>query len=233
MTRLRLVGVVAVAGLVGVIAGAVLRGGASPQPATRGPQHPAVPQDDERRSPPAQATGPGRGVAPEGGRASFARSETGAVAAAVSYATASQSWMYLTDDDVVEAVEAVVAPESRDELVARVVDDVRLLRDQLQEASGTVWFVVAPLATRLDAYSSSHAVVRVWVVQVLAADGVAIPQSGWQTLTLDLRWHDGGWRVAGVDEAEGPTPQLEAGLRPWAADLLDETLSGFVRVGVR
>ena len=113
-----------------------------------------------------------------------------------------------------------------------MIDEVRLLRDQLREASGTVWYIVSPLATKLDSYSESHAVVRVWLVRVLSADGVAVPQSGWQTLTLELAW-DGGWRVAGADEAEGPTPQLEAGSQPWSASYLNEMLAGFLRVAAQ
>lgn len=226
------VGVVAI--LVGVVVGAVLRGEAEPSTTTATPRprasH-AVDESTDTGDRPTSGSGPDSPASGVG--AGLEHSEAGAIAAAVSYATASQSWMYLSDEDAAAAVEAVVVPGVGDGLVERVVDGVRLLRDELQEASGTVWFVVAPLATRLDAFSSSHAVVRVWVVQVLAAEGIAVPQSGWQTLTLDLQWHGGDWRVADVAEAEGPTPQLEAGLRPWAADLLEETLSGFVRVGLR
>ena len=160
------------------------------------------------------------------------RSEAGAVAAAMRFATASQAWVYMTDADIEAAATAVVAPSSRERLVNEVVDEVRLLRDQLQEAKGTVWYVVSPLATKVDSYSESRAVVRVWLVRVLSADGVAVPQSGWETLALELVW-DRGWRVADVDHAEGPTPQLEAGLQPWSAAYLDQTLAGFLRVTTR
>lgn len=233
--RRRFVAAVVAASLVGVMAGSAIRGGASSDSAGAPAQRPSAPADDGQGPPEAGETagGPGPRSAVAGVGVGFDRSEPGAVAAATSYATASQSWTYLADEDVVEAVEAVVVPAARGELVTQVVDDVRLLRDELQEASGTVWFVVAPLATRLDVYSASHAVVQVWVVRVLAADGVAVPQSGWQTLTLELQWNRGDWRVADVTETDGPTPQLEAGLRPWSASYLDETLSGFVRVGVR
>jgi hypothetical protein len=161
----------------------------------------------------------------------FARDEPGAVVAAVAYATAAQDWLYLSDEQVAENAGAVTVPEARDRLVGELVDQVGLLRDELVEASGTVWFVMAPLATRVDSYSLERAVVRVWVVRVLSADGVAVPQSGWQTLRFELAWHDGDWRIADTAEIEGPTPQLEAGLQPWSARYLDQELEGFNRIG--
>jgi hypothetical protein len=90
---------------------------------------------------------------------------------------------------------------------------------------------MAPLATRVDSYSPARAVVRVWVVRVLSADGVAVPQSGWQTLRFELAWQDSDWRIADIAEVEGPTPQLEAGLQPWSARYLDRELDGFTRIG--
>jgi hypothetical protein len=161
----------------------------------------------------------------------FARDEAGAVAAAVSFARAAQNWLYLSDEQVAASAGSVTVPEARDRLVGELVDQVGLLRDELVEASGTVWFVMAPLATRVDSYSPDRAVVRVWLVRVLSADAVAVPQSGWQTLRFELAWHDGDWRIADTAEIEGPTPQLEAGLQPWSARYLDQELEGFTRTG--
>lgn len=160
-----------------------------------------------------------------------ARTEGGAVAAAVEYATAPQEWLYLADDQILERLDEVAVPDARDALATDLLADLRPLRDELQDATGTVWFVVAPLATRVDQFDADNATVRVWVVRVLSADGVAAPQSGWHTVTLELAWHRTAWRLAAVSEAEGPTPQIEAGLQPWAPDYLDQELTGFVRVG--
>lgn len=161
----------------------------------------------------------------------FARDEEGAVAAAVSYAEAPQSWLYLSDDDVRGAVEAVVVPgRGGAELVEEVAEDVAILREALAEARGTVWFVVAALATKVERYNDSRASVGVWSVAVLSADDVAMPHSGWQITTVELEWHD-GWRVAARRESDGPVPQLEPSQQPWSARYLDEELEGFQRVG--
>jgi hypothetical protein len=167
----------------------------------------------------------------EGVGVGFSHDEAGAVAAAVSYTVAPQAWLYRSDEVVRASVEAVTVPAARGELVPGLVEDARLLRDELSEASGVVWFVVAPLATKVESYRTDRAVVRVWATRVLSADGVAVPQSGWHTETFELAWVGGDWRIAGVEETEGPTPQLEAGLQPWAADYVGQELSGFVRLG--
>lgn len=216
--------------LVALIAGAALRGSTSRPPPSGAPRPVAVPIGSASEGSP-EGPGPRETVDGVGVGAGFARSEAGAVAAAVSYAAAPQSWLYLSDEQVTASAQAVTLPSARDELVPRLVEDARLLRDELRKASGTVWFVVAPLATRVETYGETGATVRVWVVRVLSADGVAVPQSGWQTLTFALEWAEGDWRIAEVDETDGPTPQLEAGLRPWAADYLEAELTGFRRVG--
>jgi hypothetical protein len=240
-SRLRAGGIakVLLALLVGVTVGAFVRGTAEDSPAVTGvprpgpaPEADASEAEGQEPAAPAQPPGPGPRSSVNGVGMGFERSEAGAVAATVSYAGAAQSWLYLSDEDVAASAEAVIAPHARDRLVGQLVDDVRLLREEIRDASGTVWYVVSPLATKVDAYSSSRAVVRVWLVRVLSADGVAVPQSGWQTLTFELEW-GGDWLVTAVSEADGPTPQLEAGDRPWAASLLDETLAGFVRVGLQ
>lgn len=213
--------------LVAMVAGAALRGAAEPAPASA-PRPRPVPSG---ASDGGGEVGPGPWDAVEGIGVGFSHDEGGAVAAAVSYAAAPQVWLYLSDDQVADTAGAVTAERARDELVPRLVEDARLLRTEVTRAEGTVWFVVSPLATKVESYTVSRAVVRVWLVRVLSADGVAVPQSGWQTVTLDLDWERGDWRIAGVAESEGPTPQLESGLQPWAADYLGSELAGFRRVG--
>jgi hypothetical protein len=187
----------------------------------------AVGEDDLPAGHGPSGTTPGVGV-------EFSRDQAGAVAAAVSYAAAPQSWLYLSDEDVRAGVEGIVVPEARDGITGEVVQEIRLLRTELEKASGTVWFVVAPLATRVEDFDpeSGRAVVRVWSVRVLSAEGVAVSQSGWQTTTFRLRWQEDGWKIASTHDVDGPVPQLEVGLQPWTADYMGAELEGFVRVGV-
>jgi hypothetical protein len=223
--------VLAVAAVVVMVAGVGLVGvgGSDPSPPVAAPGPSAAPPAAN-----AAAGGPGPSNTAFGVGVGFERSEAGAVAAAVSYTAAPQSWLYLSDEDVAAGVEAVVVPEIRGDLAGEVVQEVRLLRTELEDATGTVWFVVSPLATRVEDYDgdAGRAVVRVWAVRVLSAAGVADPQSGWQTFTYRLRWHDSDWKIASIDETHGPVPQLEVGLQAWTADYLGSELDGFARVGI-
>jgi hypothetical protein len=221
--------VVAVVAVMAVGAALVGVGGgsrAANPPAATAPDAPAAAGDDE----PAGDAPAGEAAGVDVG---FARDEAGAVAAAVSYATAPQSWLYLSDEYVTARVADISVPEARDDLAGDVVQEVRLLRTELEQASGTVWFIVAPLATRVDDFDaeSGRAVVRVWSVRVLSAEGVAVPQSGWVTTTFRLRWHDDDWKIVSSEDGDGPVPQLEVGLQPWTADYLGAQLDGFVRIG--
>jgi hypothetical protein len=175
--------------------------------------------------------GPGPHRVVDGIGVGFARDEDGAVAAAMTYATAPQAWLYQADEQVTSGANAIVVPADRDEIVPDIVDDARVLRDEVSKSPGVVWFVVSPLATKVESYDDDRATVRVWVVRVLSAEQVAAPQAGWTTLTLGLAWDHDDWRIRSVDEAEGPVPQVEAGQQPWAPEYLAEKLSGFDRVG--
>lgn len=160
----------------------------------------------------------------------FSRSEEGAVAAAVAHATASQRWLYFTDDEIRAAVAEIATPVAAGRLAADVVAEIGLARDQLGASPGRVWWLVRPMAWRLEHHGSDEASVSVWVVTVLAAAEVAAPQTEWLTVTIDLAWVDGDWRVNGVRDAPGPTPIAGPRDQPWDAGPFDEALAGFTRM---
>jgi hypothetical protein len=157
-------------------------------------------------------------------------SREGAIAAAVSYAGASQRWLYLPDDQVAAAVEQIAAPASARRLADSVVADVRAARKRLGASPGAVWWLVRPLAYRVDRESPAAVTVSVWTVAVLSAEQVAVPQSEWVTVTIDLEW-SAGWRVAAVADRPGPTPATGPRDRPWDAVPFASALSGFTRLG--
>lgn len=159
------------------------------------------------------------------------RTEAGAVAAALDLATAPQAWLYLTDADLEAAVRAVATSAAADQLVEEVVGEVTVVRDALARSPGRVWWVVRPLASRVDAFSADRAQVSVWTVTVLSAADVAMPQSDWFITSLDLRWERGSWRLAATSDIPGPTPQLGGRDRAWEPEPFDEALSRFQRVG--
>ena len=159
------------------------------------------------------------------------RSQDGARAAAVSMATSSQDWLYLSDAAIDAAVRARTTAQAGPVLAAETVAELGEARRALGASSGRVWWLVRPLATHVERYDPSRARVVVWVVTVLSAAGVALPQADWTRVAVDLVWADGAWRCESVTDTPGPTPDAGAKDRPWQAPAFDEALDGFERVG--
>jgi hypothetical protein len=143
----------------------------------------------------------------------------------------SQRWLYLDDAAVERSVRAIATPTAADRLVDEVRSEVAAAREGLSSAAGPIWWIVRPLATNVEAHRADYARVAVWVVSVLSAADVAMPQSEWRTVTLELRWMDDAWLVDGIVDVAGPTPMLGPRDRPWAPEELDDALAGFVRIG--
>jgi hypothetical protein len=170
--------------------------------------------DDERDKRPAEA----------------ARDEGGAVRAAVAYTAASQRWLYLSDDDIAQAVTDIATPDAADRLASEVVEETRTARDELAQSPGRVWWLVHPLASSVETYSQDEATVAVWTMTVLSASEVAMPQSAWMTVTVDLAWSGGAWRVDAVRDRPGPTPMTGPRDEPWDSRPFDDALEGFTRL---
>lgn len=177
---------------------------------------------------PARAAGPAgeAGGVPVG----FASGKQGAVAAAIAYATASQRWLYFTDDQIQAAVSEIATPSAAPRLAKDVVANISMARNQLAQSSGRIWWLVRPLAWRVDDFRDSQARVSVWTTTILSAARVAAPQSEFVTVTLDLAWIDGDWRVDGVRDTPGPTPITGPHDQPWNAQPFDQALDGFTRM---
>lgn len=160
----------------------------------------------------------------------FSSDERGAIAAAVAYATASQRWLYFTDEEIEAAIAEIATPVAAPRLAEDVVADISMAREQLAQSSGRIWWLVRPLAWRVDNFRDTEARVSVWTVTILSAASVAAPQSEFLTVTLDLSWVDGDWRVDGVRDTPGPTPITGPHDQPWDAEPFDNALDGFTRM---
>lgn len=177
---------------------------------------------------PAGATGPVDEVA--GMAVGFAPDEDGAVSAGVAYATASQRWLYFTDEEIRDAVTQIATPTAAPGLAEDVVTEVADARERLEVSSGPVWWLVRPLAWQAESYNGERARISVWVVTILSAAEVAAPQTEWMTVTVDLAWSERDWRVDAVLDAPGPTPLTGPNDRPWDSEAFDEGLEGFTRM---
>ena len=157
--------------------------------------------------------------------------ETTVGKAAIEYATASQQWLYLTDEEIEAEVRRIAAPSSADRLVEETVGELGLARDGLMQSAGRVWWFVRPLAVKTVSVSEARAEVSVWVVTVLSAADVAVPQADWATLVLRLVRYGDSWLLESIDDEPGPTPISGVRDDPWEPEPFDDALDGFVRIG--
>jgi hypothetical protein len=189
---------------------------------------PDAPSTVARPAPPVDAAGPT--VERAGLDVGFSRDEPGAVAAAVTHATAAQRWLYFSDEEIRDAVAEIATPVAAPRMADEIVLDVSTAREQLSASPGRVWWLVRPLAWRSDRFDADEARVSVWVVTILSAAEVATPQAEYATVTLDVAWVDGDWRIDAVRDTPGPTPMTGPHDQPWDAVPFDEALDGFARM---
>lgn len=227
MKRWHVAGAMSLALLVGVLIGLVGRPGASadaPMEVSRRPAtEPTVPALGDEVGPTAVRAGMPAG---------FARTEEGARTAAMTYAAAPQLWLFFTDEEIEEAVTAIATPAAAPSLVREVTGEVGVAREALTASAGPIWWIVRPLATRVESFKPDRARVSVWTVTVLSAADVALPQSEWVTVTVELVWSDDDWLVEAITDFAGPTPMLGPRDQPWQPEALDDALAGFERVEV-
>jgi hypothetical protein len=215
----RRVAVVGVAALV-FLAGMAARGALGHRDAPGAQAAPPPPAH------PAERPGPSRDV--DGAPAGFARTREGVRAAAIAYtATLSQRLLYLQPTAAEAAVRAVAADASADTLVADALASLRAARDPLAAGTGATWWVVEPLAVKVEAFSAGRARVSVWLVRVLSHQGVVVPQSSWVSETVELVWEDHDWKLWSDTSTPGPTPVLDGSDLPASAAALDAKLTGF------
>ena len=158
------------------------------------------------------------------------RTEQGARTTAIALATASQDWLYMNDQQIDRSVRAIATASAGSSLSRETVADLRTARDALAKSPSRVWWLVRPLASRVERFDPGAARVVVWTVTVLSAAGVALPQADWVRVTVDLLWESDSWRLQAINDVPGPTPMTGTKDRPWQPEPFDTALAGFERV---
>ncbi|MFJ3228876.1 hypothetical protein ACIPJS_36740 [Streptomyces sp. NPDC086783] len=147
----------------------------------------------------------------------YAHDQQGAESAAANYA------VVLVSADILK-------PAPRSEIVRQVfvADKVAALEDKFDKAYGkdflskvgldengnapagrTYVSRTMPIGTKSTSYSDSAATVEVWCTGVFgtAGDDSTNPvTSDWFTMTLQLRWADGDWKIDSFSQKAGPAP---------------------------
>lgn len=164
--------------------------------------------------------GPGPSTVRAGVPAGWSRDETGALAAAVSAVRMTGPIAragFITRADMIDALAtARYGPVLASESAAQLEE----MRGELAAAGVTVQAVELhelPLTAHLVRSGDGVATVEVWAVAVIVVPEVAAPRQVWRTVTVELAWEAGDWRIDGWSTRAGPTPALATGA-PIATD---------------
>ncbi|MFF3340956.1 hypothetical protein [Streptomyces flavidovirens] len=153
------------------------------------------------------------GMIPSG----FAQDEQGAQSAAANFAVALVSADIVKPDRRQEIVGQIFVPAKVPELEAKFdkaynqdfLDKVGLDKDGNAAAGMTYVSRTAPVGTKVTSYTDSTATVEVWCTGVFGTAGVGSTNpvsNDWFTMTLQIQWSGGDWKVASFSQKEGPAP---------------------------
>jgi hypothetical protein len=147
----------------------------------------------------------------------FAHDQQGAQSAAANYSVVLVSADILKPARRGEIVQRVFVADKVSELEDRLnktydkafLDKVGLDENGTAPTGSTYVSRTMPVGTKVTNYSDSSATVQVWCSGVfgMAAENSTNPVTNdWFTMTLQLRWADGDWKVDTFTQKDGPAP---------------------------
>lgn len=160
-----------------------------------------------------EAPGPARitGGVPQG----WSRDAVGARAAALSAVSLTGEVAragFITRDDMIRSL---ASRRFGPTLAAESAGQLQEMTGELGAVgvtAGSVTFRELPLTARVVRADTRSAVVEVWSVLVVGVPDVGAPRQAWRTVTVELVWEDGDWRIDGWTARDGPTPAMDAHL---------------------
>jgi hypothetical protein len=211
----------------------------TPPPSTTNASAPSA--DNQPAAPAGSTTTPARGAVgdvevpldPSGARTT--RSEAGTRQAAIDYlSTVRQRLVYLNEETGRLVLADWAAPGVAVTSIDGELEQAAMLRNGLSADGGDVWWIVSPLAARVDAYSGDRARVSVWLSSVIgagadphASNESTQPMSRYQTDTVELVWADGRWTVWATSSVDGPTPMTAPSSVIVTPEAFITSMSGF------
>jgi hypothetical protein len=159
----------------------------------------------------------------------FAHSRRGAVTASVSYVGLGQAIYDMSPSDRAQALRTMAASSAANAYVAQETAVFDHMRAQASQGSGPLSWRMGVLATRVDAYAADRARVSLWRVGVASVDGLASPFEEWATVTYELEWDRGDWKVWSETVVPGPTPGQATNGMPSTPSEYAAALRGFDR----
>lgn len=172
-------------------------------------------------------------VDPSGARGR--QNEDGARQSAIDYvSTVRQRLVYLTGEYGRQVLTDWASPGVAATAIDSELAQAEMLRSGLSADGGDVWWLVSPLATRVDAYSGERARVSVWLSSVIGAGADPAvssestqPMVRYQTDTVELVWSSERWTVWSTTSVDGPTPMLAPSMVVATPEVFITSMDGF------
>jgi hypothetical protein len=150
-------------------------------------------------------------------RAGFAQDEQGAQSAAANYAVTLVSADILKSARRTEIVRQVFVADKQAALEEKFdkayskefLSNIGLDQNGNARAGSTYVSRTVPIGTKVTDYTDTVATAEVWCTGLYGAAGVDSTNpvtSDWFTMTLQLRWTDGDWKVDSFSQKDGPAP---------------------------
>ncbi|MFH8760633.1 hypothetical protein [Streptomyces atroolivaceus] len=199
---------------------------------------------DGEKKPDAAGAGPtaATGTKPVQGKngtiaSGFAHDEQGAQSAAANYAVALGSAEMFDKTKRDGILDAVIAPASVEQFRTTLDEaystdffrNVGLNDDGTAPAGFAFVSRTTPIGTKVTKSSVDQATIEVWCSGLvgLAGEGSTKPVTdGWFTITMELQWVDGDWKVITHSQKDGPAP-VGGDNRASSADEIAGAVNGF------
>lgn len=162
-------------------------------------------------------------------RAGSERDAAGAVRAAATYVRSGQHIFDLPVDQRDAALRAFAARAAADGYVAQQARQLAELDGIAERGQGALTWQVAVLATRVDAITRHRARVELWRLGVLSIGGLTAPIAEFTTVSYELVWEAGAWRIWSETQTPGPSPMPHPEATPSTPTEWRARLDGFVR----
>ena len=167
----------------------------------------------------------------------YSHDQLGASSAASQFAITLAGPLLLHPDQYDAAVTEMAVPGTTSALLAAADQSSTGLEGHLHfqadaKAGSIVSIKTLPLSYHVVSYTDQVAVVSVWLLGVMAADGKQPPFEVWSTGSYTLEWSNGDWRLASPPTATNgpvPVPEGDSSTDPALPDQL-KTFSGYTYV---
>jgi len=156
-------------------------------------------------------SGPGPRTTVDGVPQGWSRNEAGARAAAISAVRLTGDIArsgFITRTDMIELLATTRFGPALAEASAAQLDEMAAELDETDISPTSLLFTELPLTARVVTADDTAARVEVWSVLVVAVPDQGAPRQAWRTVTVDLAWERGDWRIHGWTARAGPTPAL-------------------------